>query len=250
MSGDGGCTVILPTYNEEANIGRMVDTLRAMYPDFMVLVMDDNSKDSTQSIVSERASADPMVRLVVRDPADRGLSASIFEGIELTETEFFINMDADFQHPPSALQGMYGQLKDGADLSIGVRKDRTNLSSFTRWVGSWGAHYLAAFTLRMHDRQLSSDIMSGLFGGKADLCRSVIREHRDDFQMRGFKALFDLMKYIPKDVRIEETVFEFGERQGGESKLSSGIIISLLKQCDGWGMFLAHSAEKVLGKRP
>ena len=58
MSGDGGCTVILPTYNEEANIGRMVDTLRAMYPDFRVLVMDDNSKDSTQSIVSHNNEED------------------------------------------------------------------------------------------------------------------------------------------------------------------------------------------------
>lgn len=248
MSGEDGCTVILPTYNEEANIGRMVETLRSMYPGFRVLVMDDNSKDGTQSIVSAISEGDPMVRLVVRAPEDRGLSASIFEGIELTETEYFINMDSDFQHPPSALKDIFAQLKAGADLSIGVRKDRSNLSSFTRWVGSWGAHYLAVFTLRMHDRQISSDIMSGLFGGRTDMCKEVIQEHRQDFQMRGFKALFDLMKYVPKDTHIEETVFEFGERQGGESKLSSGIIISLLKQCDGWGMFLAHTAEKVLGK--
>ena len=65
--------------------------------------------------------------------------------------------------------------------------------------------------------------------------------------MKGFKALFDLMKYVPKDITIKEFEFEFGERQGGESKLSSGIIVSLLKQCDGWGMFCAKVLEKVLG---
>lgn len=225
----------------------MVDTLREMYPAFTVLVMDDNSKDKTQEIVLSRAESDPMVRLIVRDPEDRGLSASIFEGIERTETEFFINMDSDFQHPPSALKGMFEQLESGADLTIGVRKDRSNLSSFGRWVGSWGAHYLAAFTLKMHDKQISSDIMSGLFGGKTEMFKETIEKYRDNFQMKGFKALFDLMKYVPKDIAIKEFEFEFGERQGGESKLSSGIIVSLLKQCDGWGMFCAKVLEKVLG---
>ena len=241
-----GCTVILPTYNEEANIGEMIDTLREMYPEFHVLVMDDNSKDDTQRIVLERSSKDDHVRLMVRDINDKGLSASIFQGIQETKTRYFINMDSDFQHPPSALKGMYEQLINGAQLSIGVRKDRTNLSSFGRWIGSWGAHYLAAFTLRMHDKQLSSDIMSGLFGGDTELCKRVIDQYGSEFQMKGFKALFDLMKYIPKDLRIEEYPFEFGERAGGESKLTGGIVVALLMQCDGWGRFCASIAKKVL----
>ena len=242
-----GCTIILPTFREEANIGEMIDTLRDMYPDFHVLVMDDNSDDRTQDIVNERASEDDMVRLVVRNPEDKGLSASIFQGIMETKTRFFINMDSDFQHPPSALGGMYAQLLDGAQLSIGVRKDRTNLSSFGRWIGSWGAHYLAAFTLKMHDKQTSSDIMSGLFGGDAELFKEVIRNYAHEFQMKGFKALFDLMKFIPKGLRIDEFQFEFGERAGGESKLTGGIIVALLMQCDGWGRFCARIVKKVLG---
>lgn len=249
MGMEDGCTVILPTYNEEANIGRMVSTLRTMYPGFEVLVMDDNSKDGTKGIVEAIAGSDPMVRFISRDPEDRGLSASIFDGIVHCRTRFFINMDSDFQHPPSALEGMHALLESGSDLVIGVRRDRSNLSSFMRWVGSWGAHYLAAFTLRMHDRQISSDIMSGLFGADAEMAQKVIREHSGDFQMKGFKALFDLMKYVPKDISISEYEFEFGERAGGESKLSSGIIISLLRQCDGWGVFLANMLSKVLGKK-
>ena len=246
MAGDNGCTVILPTYNEEANIGHMVDVLREMYPDFHVLVMDDNSKDDTQKLVLERAAKDPNVRLVVRDPEDRGLSASIFEGIMKTETKYFVNMDADFQHPPEAVGRIYQQLTEGSELSIGVREDRTSLSSFGRWVGSWGAHYLAAFTLKLHNRQISSDIMSGLFGGDAALCQKVIEQDSENFQMKGFKALFDLMKYVPEDIKLTEVKFKFGERQGGESKLSGGIIVSLLKQCDAWGTFLAKIASKVL----
>jgi hypothetical protein len=54
------------------------------------------------------------------------------------------------------------------------------------------------------------------------------------------------MKYIPKDLRIEEYPFEFGERAGGESKLTGGIVVALLMQCDGWGRFCASIARKVL----
>ena len=239
-----GCTVVLPTYNEEGNIGRMVSTLRELYPDFYVLVMDDNSKDRTKDIVEEISATDDHVRFFTRDPADRGLSASIFQGIMETRTKYFINMDSDFQHPPSALAGIYDLLRSGSQLTIGVRKDRSNLDGFARWIGSWGAHYLAAFTLRLHDRQISSDIMSGLFGGETEMCQRTIDENRDQLEMKGYKALFDLMKYIPKDAKLSEFPYDFGEREAGESKISAVIPIALLKQCDGWGRFLSGMLEK------
>ena len=238
-----GCTVVLPTYNEEGNIGKMVSTLREMYPDFHVLVMDDNSKDGTKGIVDAIAERDDHVRFFTRDPDDRGLSASIFEGIMESKTRYFINMDSDFQHPPSALQGMYDLLCNGGQLVIGVRRDRSNLDGIARWIGSWGAHYLAAFTLRLHDKQISSDIMSGLFGGDTEMCQQVITKNRDQLEMKGYKALFDLMKFVPKDVDLREYEYDFGEREEGESKISAVIPISLLKQCDGWGRFLSRILE-------
>ena len=240
---EDGCTVVLPTYNEEGNIGRMVAVLREMYPDFYVLVMDDNSKDRTKEIVDAIAEKDDHVRFFTRDPNDRGLSASIFQGIMESKTKYFINMDSDFQHPPSALQGIYDLLRSGSQLTIGIRRDRSNLDGFARWIGSWGAHYLAAFTLRLHDRQISSDIMSGLFGGDTEMCQTTIEQHRDELEMKGYKALFDLMKYVPKDIRISEFPYDFGEREAGESKISAVIPISLLKQCDGWGRFMSGILE-------
>ena len=185
---EDGCTVVLPTYKEEGNIGRMVAVLREMYPDFYVLVMDDNSKDRTKEIVDAIAEKDDHVRFFTRDPNDRGLSASIFQGIMESKTKYFINMDSDFQHPPSALQGIYDLLRSGSQLTIGIRRDRSNLDGFARWIGSWGAHYLAAFTLKLHDRQISSDIMSGLFGGDTEMCQTTIEQHRDELEMKGYKA--------------------------------------------------------------
>lgn len=241
---DDNCTVILPTYNEEANIGNMIDCLRGLYPNFYIIVMDDNSKDSTKQIVEDIMKKDEKVKIVTRNINDRGLSASIFQGITETNTKFFINMDSDFQHPPSTLGAIYKKLNDGSDLVIGVRKDRTALSSFSRWVGSWSAHMLAVFTLKMHGKQATNDVMSGFFGGKTELFQKVIKEFCPKFEMKGFKALFDLMKYVPDNIKISEELFEFGERQGGESKISANIVFSILRQCDGWGRFLADVGSK------
>ena len=233
-----GCTVILPTYNEAENIGNMISCLRGMYPEFRILVMDDNSRDGTGDIVRNAGASDPNVSLIVRDIGDRGLSASIMHGIVKTGTEFFINMDSDFQHPPSALKDIYNSLLNGADLAIGIRNDRRALS-FGRWVSSWAAQTLACLTLKLNGKQSSSDIMSGLFGGRTEIFAKVIGEYEKEFERKGFKALFDLLKFSPADIRIGEIGFDFGKRQGGESKIGSKIIISILRQCGRPGKFFA-----------
>jgi len=242
------CTVILPTYNEEANIGNMISCLREMYPDFKILVMDDNSKDRTKEIVDIMMKTDENVSFITRDVNDKGLSASINHGIVETRTEFFINMDSDFQHPPSALKDMYERLLNGADMVIGVRKDRTALSSFKRWLGSWIGHMMAEFTLKFNGKQSSRDIMSGLFGGRTDLFREVIQKNEKDLDRKGFKALFDLLKFAPYDMRLEESLFEFGTRQGGESKIGSKVMVSLLRQCGCLGKFAARVLSAVVSK--
>jgi dolichol-phosphate mannosyltransferase len=241
-----GCTVILPTYNEADNIGNMISSIRGTYPSFEILVMDDNSKDATKNIVETIAEKDDNVRFITRDIDDKGLSASIVHGIVETRTEFFINMDSDFQHPVSALKDIHERLTDGADLVIGVRNDRTALS-FGRWVSSWAGQAMACFTLKFSGKQSSADIMSGLFGGRTDVFVPVIEKYETNFERTGFKALFDLLKFAPDDIVINETLFDFGERQGGESKIGSKIIFSILRQCGRLGRFAADVLTAVKG---
>ena len=77
-----------------------------------------------------------------------------------------------------------------------------------------------------------------------EMCQRTIEENRDQLEMKGYKALFDLMKYIPKDAKLSEFAYDFGEREAGESKISAMIPIALLKQCDGWGRFLSSMLER------
>lgn len=236
------CTVILPTYKEADNVQNMVKRLREIYPDFHILIMDDNSDDGSKELVEELN--DSMVTFVERNVDDRGLSASIFQGIMDCETDLFINMDCDFQHPPEAVSDAYESLRNGSDLCIGIREKRTALSP-VRWIASWGAHALAMITLWLRNKKGSKDIMSGFFGGNTELYQQVIREHSDYLDRRGFKALFDLLKFGPSDAAIDEITFEFGKREAGESKIDKNVTVSILKQCEPFGNSFANIAQRV-----
>ena len=236
------CTVILPTYKEAGNVQNMVKRLRGLYPDFYILIMDDNSKDGSKELVEELN--DPLVTFIERDVDDRGLSASILQGIVDCETDLFINMDCDFQHPPEAVSDAYESLKNSADLCIGIREKRTALSP-VRWVASWGAHALAMTTLWLRNKKGSKDIMSGFFGGKVGLYQDVIKKHSDEMDRQGFKALFDLLKFGPSDAVIEEITFEFGKREAGESKINKNVTVSILKQCEPFGDSFANIAQRI-----
>jgi glycosyltransferase involved in cell wall biosynthesis len=247
-------TVVLPTYNEEDNIRRIVPELFSLYPNARVVVVDDSSKDGTAAAVKEMAGIYPRLRLIERPRARRGLTASVMEGILTVETPYFINMDADFQHPPASVNDLYSALEGGADLVVGVRKTMGPLT-LTRRIASQGAHKLAATYLWLRRQPGSRDLMSGFFGGRSQVLKDVILRKGDKFERRGFKVLLDIMKFLPSEARMEEVEYTFGDRTKGQSKLDGQVVISVMKQCGPLGkatgfsleFFLINPAGRVVG---
>jgi dolichol-phosphate mannosyltransferase len=236
--GDGSFSVILPTLNEADNIVPMIETISKLYPECRVIVVDDNSIDGTREKVHDRYPSSERIKVIKRDPLDRGLTASIIEGILNAETEHFVVMDADFQHPPESIGQLVASLKEGNDLVIGVREDKMSMM-FYRQLASWGAHIMARTYLAVMRRPSSRDTMSGFFGGNTVLCQKIIRDNFPKFERKGFKALFDLLKFAPRDVRIGEVTFKFNTRRSGESKLNSKVVLSIMRQCGVGGKMLA-----------
>ena len=70
-------SVILPTLNEADNIVPIIETISKLYPSSKVIVVDDNSSDGTPEKVLERYPSSDRVKVIRRDPKDRGLTASI-----------------------------------------------------------------------------------------------------------------------------------------------------------------------------
>ena len=233
-------TIILPTYNEAENIVPMIEALSNSYPRAEIIVVDDNSVDGTAKRANDVGSN--ALRVIVRDPQDRGLTASVMEGVMNARTGYFIVLDADFQRPPRYVGPMLSALRQDNDLVIGVREEKLSML-VSRQFASGGAHHLARAYLRIKRQPLSEDTMSGFFGGRTDLCQKIIMENGSRFERRGFKVLFDLLRFVPRSVRISEMKFKFDARQRGESKLNSTIVLSIIRQCGIPGRILAASAN-------
>ena len=247
-------TIVLPTYNEADNIRNIVPELFSLYPNARIVVVDDSSKDGTPAAVEEMAKKYPGLKLIERARVKRGLTASVMEGILAVETPYFVNMDADFQHPPESVTGLYDALEEGADLAIGVRKTMGPLT-FSRRIASQGAHKLAATYLWFRRQLGSRDLMSGFFGGRTEVVKGIILTKGDKFERRGFKVLFDVLKFLPKEAKRAEVEYTFGDRTKGQSKLSGQVVLSVMRQCGPLGkatgfsleFFLINPAGRVVG---
>ena len=103
-------SVVLPTYNERANIVPLVQAIGAALEgrDYEILVVDDNSKDGTYQAVEDLQ--DPRVRGILRT-SNRGFAFSIRRGLEEAGGDILVIMDSDFNHQPKYLPFMVDALK-------------------------------------------------------------------------------------------------------------------------------------------
>ncbi len=117
-------TVVLPTFNEAANLADLVHALWALpLPGLGVLVVDDASPDGTGRIADELAVEYPGRLQVIHRPGKEGLGTAYIQGFRrvLAEgAEVVLQMDADFSHSPDYLPGFVEDL--GAyDVVVGSR---------------------------------------------------------------------------------------------------------------------------------
>lgn len=218
-------SVIVPTYNERANVGELVRRLEAALTGvaWEAVFVDDDSADGTADAVRELARSDPRIRCIQR-LGRRGLSRAVIEGVLSTAAPVFAVIDADLQHDERVLPTMLARLhgdttQPPADVVVASRyteggglegwdADRARMSRLATWLAN-----------RMVPTGLS-DPMSGFF---------VMRRATFDLAVRqlsgeGYKLLLDLLASMPSGVRIAETPYTFRPRVAGESKLDSAVL--------------------------
>jgi dolichol-phosphate mannosyltransferase len=113
-------TVIIPTFNEEENIEKMVVTVdaicRAHNITEEILVVDDSSSDNTAPIVKRLMSEYSFLNLIIRTH-NPGLSPSLYDGIINAKADLIQCIDCDFSHPPEKIPVFYQILKqEGYDM--------------------------------------------------------------------------------------------------------------------------------------
>ena len=108
-------SVIVPTYNEEGNVGRLIGALSlslesAGIADFEVVVVDDDSKDATPSVIDKSAASGRVA--AVHRYNRRGIFSAIMDGVKVARGDFVVIMDADSSHPPSKVPELVKKLVD------------------------------------------------------------------------------------------------------------------------------------------
>jgi dolichol-phosphate mannosyltransferase len=118
-------SVVIPAYNEEKNIVRCLNELRATLRDthgipYEVIVVDDNSRDRTEELVRAEMAEDPAVRLVTRVPPG-GFGRAIRSGLEAVRGDVVVVYMADLSDSPEDVVAYYRKIGEGYDCVFGSR---------------------------------------------------------------------------------------------------------------------------------
>ncbi len=218
--------IVLPTYNERANIASMVRRLDAALPGvaWEAIVVDDNSPDGTSDEARALSQADPRVRVIQRI-GRRGLASAAIEGMMATAAPIVAVMDADHQHDPALLPQMLAAV-DSGDYDVAVASRFVEGASTEAWgrpdrVKASGIANSIARRLTGVDL---SDPMSGFFMLRAETLRADA--HR--LSGVGFKILLDILATVDRTLRVKEFPMHFAARASGESKLDRTVVFEFL----------------------
>lgn len=219
-------SVVLPTYNERANVEPIAAELLPLQEHFAleILFVDDDSADGTAEEVRRLAHLHPAVRLI-RRVGRAGLSSAIKEGILDATGDLIVVMDCDGQHEPATVETAVRQLLDsGADLVVGSRfhpQARIHGLSDQRERNSTWANAVARFSLPAYRRL--TDYMSGFFVLRPEAVLPLVRR----IDVNGFKFLYELLSLSGGRLRVQEVPLRFQPRIAGDSKLDLAIVWDL-----------------------
>lgn len=220
-----GVSVVVPTYNEAANVVPLVERCLVALEEYAaeVVVVDDDSPDGTGDRV-ERSFADSRPVRTIRRTGERGLATAVLDGVRGATYDYAAVLDADFQHPPRVLPELVRELEAGADVAVGTRRvgcgSDEGLSPLRRVV-SRGASALAKAAVPS-TRPLS-DPTSGLF---AVDCRQVPLAA---LSPSGFKFLPNVLARSD-GLDVAEVPYTFRQRTNGESSLSARDVTTFLAE--------------------
>ncbi len=217
----GAVTIIVPTFNESANIRELLHLITESVPARLPceVVFVDDSTDDTPEVIYEAAKDCPFpVTVLHRDEPVGGLGGAVVEGLRAASSDWIVVMDGDCQHPPSLVPELVATgERANAGLVVASRYikggSRAGLAGSYRVAVSRGATWLtkSLFPRKLHG---ISDPMSGFFA----IRRSAVTA--DVLQPLGYKILLELaVRSRPR--QVTEVPFVFQDRFAGESKSSA-----------------------------
>ena len=153
---------VVPIYNEEENIPKLVTEIQAVAPDlssdYEILLVDDCSSDGSLAILRDLAEQSEQIRYL-SFARNSGQSAALYAGFQAATGDVIITMDADLQNDPADLRKMYKYYGD-FDMINGWRFNRQDTLSkkIASKIGNFVRNWMTKETI--HDTGCSLKIMN------------------------------------------------------------------------------------------
>jgi len=212
---------IVPAFNEERNVGRVLDELRAIDPGLAVVVVSDGSTDRTAEVASARGA------YVIRLPFNLGIGGAVQTGFRYAWEEGYelaVRLDGDGQHDPGELGVLVAPIVAGeADLAVGSRfvAGGGYRSSAARRIGI----RVLARVVSLIARQRLTDTTSGF-----QACnRRAISLYAADLP-HDYPEVEGMVMAIKHRIRLVEVPVTMREREHGSSSIGTlGSIYYMVK---------------------
>ncbi|OGU27282.1 MAG: dolichyl-phosphate beta-D-mannosyltransferase [Gemmatimonadetes bacterium RIFCSPLOWO2_12_FULL_68_9] len=215
--------VIIPTYNEAANIAQIVPRVLEQDPRLEVLIVDDNSPDGTGAVADRLAGGNPRLHVLHRE-GKKGLGRAYVAGFRWAlerDYAYVFEMDADFSHDPKHLPAFLAAIQE-ADLVLGSRylNRRATVVNWpmSRLLLSYGANIYARWVtgLKLYDATGGFKCFRRRVLEAIDL--GAVHSNGYSFQIEMSFRAWRL------GFRIKEIPIVFVDRADGTSKMSGAIV--------------------------
>jgi glycosyltransferase involved in cell wall biosynthesis len=202
-------SLIIPVYNEQDNLPMLFEaidqTMNSLGKTWEVIFVDDGSRDKSLSVLQAQAEKDPEHVRVISFRRNFGQTAAIAAGLDYSQGDIIVLLDADMQNDPADIPMLLAKLDEGYDLVSGWRKQRKD-NAVTRNFPS----------------MLANKLISRVTGVELHDYGCTLKAYRRPV-LEGFRLYGEMHRFIPVfansvGARITEVVVNHHPRRFGKTK--------------------------------
>lgn len=202
--------VLIPCYNEEKTIYKVVTDFKAVLPDATIYVYDNNSSDKTSEL-AEKAGA------VVRKEYKQGKGNVIRRMFREIDAEVYIMVDGDDTYPAECASEMVDAvINKNADMVVGDRLSSTYFQENKRPFHNFG-NSIVRWSINNLFKTSIKDIMTGYRAFSYEFVKTY------PVMSKGFEIETEMnIHAVDRNMQVENVIIEYRDRpDGSESKLNT-----------------------------
>jgi len=199
-------SIVIPIYNEEANIDKLTESILTALSDieYEVLFINDGSTDNSEKEIQEKIKSNSHIKLI-NLRRNYGQTAAMQAGFDHSKGEIIIPMDGDLQNDPKDIPMLIDKINEGYDVVSGWRKTRLD-KKYTRIIPSKIANMLISKISGIHLHDYGCTL------------KAYRKEILDEIKLYG-----EMHRFIPiyaswEGAKVTEVAVHHHPRMAGETK--------------------------------